>query len=267
MATVIPIPQNFNLRALNRFTSFIVGKSGGPANDSFVFDFERLHFIDGTGYTVLSNTIAWLVRHGIECRFKNVSSKTGGIAYLDDCGFFSKYIGKALSDTSTCRDSTLPCQEVQNASAHGWLETTFSEWMCRQLRVSHAGLASIRICVKELFNNILDHSTLDTGLIHVQLYPSTKIIRITISDFGLGIPHTIRQRYGQMADHQAIVYATQEGVTAKSRPNNMGAGLSLLIDRVTYGFGDVQIHSFSGSVNCFRDKKGLHKMPRLWNAS
>jgi len=105
-----------------------------------------------------------------------------------------------------------------------------------------------------LFHNINDHSTKDTGFVHAQLYPNVRSVRITVSDFGTGIPSTIRGKYGDMSDGNAILHACKEGTTAQSRPNNMGAGLNYMIDRVTASHGQVRILSLQGVVNCFRDR-------------
>jgi anti-sigma regulatory factor (Ser/Thr protein kinase) len=53
--------------------------------------------------------------------------------------------------------------------------------------------------VKELFHNINDHSSIATGFIHVQHYPNARVVKITVSDFGIGIPDKIRSFFGPPA--------------------------------------------------------------------
>lgn len=268
MSTTIKLPVKFDLSATYRFTRGIVSPGGRPNDHSFTFDFSALNFIDGSGYTVLSNTVEWLNSQGVECKFANFTNlQRDAIRYLDDCGFFYRYIGDPLQPAACVRGTTLPCTPVAHAHAHGWLESTFSPWMCGTLRVSHTALASVRTCVKELFHNINDHSTQSTGFIHVQHYPNLKTVKVTVSDFGTGIPNTIRSRFGPMADGPAILHASLEGVTAKSRPNNMGAGLNYLIDRITANDGHVRIHSLSGSLNCFRATDGVRRVPGSGNGT
>lgn len=254
---VVKLPSQFDITAINRFTREIVGSNGTPNAQEFVFDFGALSFIDGTGYTVLSNTLQWLISQGVVCKFRNVGNlNRQAIAYLDDCGFFRKHMHRYLRPNATVRPSTLPCIDLAHASAHGWLEYKFTPWMRDVLNVSHAALDSVRTCVKEVFNNINDHSTLNTGFVHVQHYPNMRVVRITMSDFGAGIPTTIRRQFGDMSDQQAVLYATEEGVTSKSKPNNMGAGLCYLIDRVTADHGKVRIVSLGGNLYCCRGKNG-----------
>jgi hypothetical protein len=57
-----------------------------------------------------------------------------------------------------------------------------------------------------------------------------------------------------MPDAAAIAHAAKEGVTSQSTPNNMGAGLNYLIDRITADEGSVVIHSLSGTLNCFSER-------------
>lgn len=245
------------MSATNRFLRDVVGPDGRPTAANVVFDFSRLNFIDGSGFTVLSNAIEWLTSRGTRCSFREFHRPSSpAIAYLDDCGFFQEYIKRTVTEGPRCRPTTLPCTAVQHAHAHGWLEHTFSPWLSGILRVSHGALASVRTCLKEIFHNINDHSTKDTGFVHVQHYPNLRLVKITVSDFGTGIPNTIRSRFGDMSDSAAILHACTEGVTAKSRPNNMGAGLNYLIDRVMASDGQVRIRSLAGSVNCFRGNAG-----------
>lgn len=128
--------------------------------------------------------------------------------------------------------------------------------MSYKLGVPGAGLGSLRTCVKELFNNIIDHSTQENGFIHVQHHPNSGLIHIAVSDFGKGIPSNIRARFGAMSDGEAIRRASQPGVTTKSVPGNQGIGLDFLIDNVTGNRGHLSIYSFSGSLHCHVSSPG-----------
>lgn len=257
MVTIVQLPVKFNLGALYRFTRDIVSPDGRPMDDVFIFDFEPLNFIDGTGYTVLSNTLQWLIYQNVQCRLLNYENlNRDAIIYLDGCGFFLQHLGSRLSYASELKNTTLPCKAVAHAQAHGWLEFNFSRSMCSWLMVSHGALGPIRTCIKELFHNISDHSTQNTGFVHAQHYPTAYRVNITVSDFGKGIPANICDRFGEMSDGSAILHASKEGVTSKSRPSNMGAGLSYLIDTVTMNSGEVRIYSSGGSLHCARGPDG-----------
>ena len=268
MTKTIILPQAFRLNAIDRFAAEVVAPDGKPSDSSYVLDFSRLDFIDGSGYTVLSNTIEWLRYHGASVYFKNVIElQREGIRYLDGCGFFERYLGKKIIRDSRCKNTTLPCTPVEFAKVFSWIEHELSPWLSYALNTSHASLSGVRTCVKELFNNISDHAAVHTGFVHAQHYPNIREVKITVSDFGVGIPTTIRRRFGKMTDSEAIRMSAEEGITSQSRPNNMGAGLNFLIDCVTGNDGSVLIHSLSGSLKCFRDKGRQRRQTANWRSS
>lgn len=257
MASVITIPRRFTFSTLYGFTRLVVGNDGYPTNDHFTFDFSRLNFIDGSGLTVLSNTLEWLNHHNAKIEFSGHERLASeAICYLDDCGFFRRHLGAPLRKFATVRNTTVPFTRIAEGEAHPWLEYQFTPFMSAVLGVPSGALASIRSCVGEVFNNIADHSTLNVGFAHIQHYPRMDEVRITVSDFGRGIPSTIRDRHPGLSDEQAILHATQQGVTAQTTPRNRGLGLDLLIRRVTSNQGCVTIFSYNGALMCSCDGNG-----------
>jgi hypothetical protein len=254
---IIKLPRMLRYDAISKFTSRIVGNGGNPAANDVTLDFSDLQFIDGSGYTVLSNCMEWMLSKGVIVRiryFDNINNHA--IQYLDDCGFFARYAKSPLRSFARVRPTTLPCTPVEQTRAFGWIEYTLSPWLEATLGASKPQLASVRAAVKEAINNIGDHSTINTGFVHAQHYPNIRCIKITISDFGAGIPATIRRQYGDMSDDAAIIHATKEGTTARSKPNNMGAGLNYLVDVTLANRGAVRFHSLSGNVTCVCGKRG-----------
>lgn len=257
MKTVL-LPYRFTYQALYTFTQSVVGLDGLPQDNHFIFDFQNLSFIDGFGLTIFSNTLEWLRALGVHVEISNFQILNREcIRYMDDCGFFQKYLPAPLNPQRAQRGTTLPFTHVAHADGHGWLEHTFTPWASYALGVTPGALGSARSCVKEIFNNILDHSNRESGYVHVQHYPKVRRVNITVSDFGRGIPNNIRARYGQMTDQDAILHASQRGVTTKGHPNNQGEGLDFLIENMTRNGGQVSIYSFSGSLICNRNANGV----------
>lgn len=260
MPADVYLPKRFTAHGLYPFVRQVVGQDGEPTAERVVFDFQRLTFINGYGLTVLCNALEWLKAEGVSLAFRNFrSTQKECIRYLDDCGLFQKYIGESLREECCIRSTTLPFTHVAHAEAFGWLEHQFTPWASRALVVPSYALQSVRACIKELFNNILDHSTRESGYIHCQHYPNMSQLSVTVSDFGKGIPDTIRATFGSMTDEEAILHASRRGVTTKGHPNNQGEGLDLLITNVTGNHGNVSIYSFEGSLACFRGIDGSAK--------
>lgn len=268
MTTTIILPNRLQFSSLGSVTRAVLGGDGCPADNHFIFDFSNLTWIDGSGLTVISNTLEWLYHHGARVEFANFNRPhTASISYLDDCGFFERHIGDKLHPFSRPRATTLPFMRVDEGHSHGWLENEFTPFMCYVLNVQSGALASIRSCVGEVFNNIADHSTLNMGFVHVQHYPNMDRVRVTVSDFGRGIPNTIRDRIPGLTDTQAVLRATEEGVTAQTTPRNRGLGLDLLIRRVTSNNGIVTINSYNGALVCKAGRAGaVERIPSGGNA-
>lgn len=267
MPTIVTIPAYFNYSSLFPLMGQIVAPNGSPTDNEYTFNFGLLRFIDGSGLTAFCNTLEWLLRHGANIYFSNYDRPNSSpIEYLDDCGFFERYLTQKLRPWASVRGTTLPFTRVAHAEAHGWLENRFTPWMAGVLGTSPGALGSLRTCVKEIFNNILDHSTQNIGYIHVQHYPNASNVRITISDFGMGIPTNVRKRFPQLDDAAAIAQAVIPGFTTKSQPNNMGVGLDFLITNVIRNQGSVTILSLQGQLGCHpSDDGGVYKAPFLWN--
>jgi len=260
MSITVKLPVNFNLSAIYRFVSDIVSSDRLPLSSTITLDFDDLNQIDGTGLTALSSTVEWLMSHHVNILFKN-NHKThrAGIHYIDSCGFFKRYLGYSLGKDARPSLNTLPCQSVAFAAAHGWLEYRFSPWMATTLCVDPSSLGTLRTCLKEVFNNIGDHSAVGTGFIHVQHYPGKHSVGVTVSDFGVGIPGSMIQKFPELSHAEAIFQACEEGVTSKSRATNMGVGLSLLSQSILASQGAVRIHSLSGYLHRWIDAKMISR--------
>lgn len=266
MTKTVFLPYRFTRDAIYQFTGAVVGANGYPVDSDINLDFKNLGYIDGSGLTVLCNTVEWLHSHGVRLAISNHSPDTASIKYLDDCGFFEHLTGKTLRPHARLRQTTLPFARVEHAEAHGWLEANFTPWLSGILAVRPGAVGSVRTCMKEIFNNILDHSTQSIGFVHCQHYPKPKLVGVTVSDFGKGIPRNIRTLSPNLTDAEAILKATEEGFTTKSNPRNMGVGLDFLIENVIGNGGNVSIYSYMGSVHCYRDDNGeAIREPRTGN--
>jgi anti-sigma regulatory factor (Ser/Thr protein kinase) len=123
-------------------------------------------------------------------------------------------------------------------------------WIADRVGVDERSLDEFKTCIRELFNNIQDHSTEEIGCMHVQKYPNARRVKIAVSDFGIGIPTEVRKVKPSATDPHALYLAAQEGFTSKPGGRNMGAGLSYLTDNVvSRNRGEVSIYSGSGEIH------------------
>jgi anti-sigma regulatory factor (Ser/Thr protein kinase) len=242
----------------------VIDVDSQPKAESFIFDFNGLSFIEPVGYTVLSNLFEWLVKRGISVKIRRPENiNRDAIRFLDDSLFFERYIGKKYNQFASPRSTTIPLKQVSYQTYHQWLENDFLTWLSRNLSLSIASLANIKVCFQEIFNNINDHAHENIGCVFAQHYPQKNSVCVAISDFGVGIPYNIQKYYPSLTDGEALKRATVPGVTTKSNPQNRGAGLDTLISNVVKNnHGHVYIHSNHGILICNYQDNDVLMTPR-----
>ena len=112
----------------------------------------------------------------------------------------------------------------------------------------------LRACVNEVIQNVEDHARSDIGCVTCARFLKNRAeVRVAIVDRGRGIGTSLRARYASILDTaQALRHVIEGGYTAKSRPNNMGVGISNLAGIVVQQFrGEL----FIVSEDAFADGK------------
>ncbi|OPH48611.1 hypothetical protein BC351_09145 [Paenibacillus ferrarius] len=256
----VSLPQSFDKEDIYRFISEILDENNEPKDKEFVFDFYSLQFIRPVGVTVLSNLIGKLHKHGASVSFRcpvpNRLNKWCPISFLDDSMFFKHYLNETLDSFASLRPTTLSLENVTYSRSIEYLSKAM-QWLAGKLNLTKRSLSEIETCLKEVFNNINDHSSEKIGSIFIQQYPKENRVMVAISDFGVGIPHNIQRVKPSLTDSEALRLAVKEGFTTKTTPKNRGAGLDILLHNVVKNNkGYVYIHSNRGILNCEEDGFG-----------
>jgi hypothetical protein len=203
MALTVKLPRNFNVQTMYQVIGAVIDPDQKLPRDQVInFDFSNVAFAEPAGMTAQSNLMEWLIKRGVHGNFIEMDPKSKAIKYIDDCGFFAEYTGRPLSDDAEARNTTIPFGKVLCENSHAWLDLTVFPWLAARLSTNTASLAEFKACLREVFQNIKDHSTEDIGCIHIQYFPASDAL------------------------------AVQEGISSKSGGHNKGAGLTYLIDNV-----------------------------------
>lgn len=253
----VRIPYKLDKQRVNNLMMKVIDESQFPKDQNITFDFSTLGFIEPAGITTLGNLFEWLIKHGTDTRIEYPEvfgrDRHCPIKYLDDSNFFLMFLGEKLEESSTVRNTTIPLQKVTYENSHQWLSATFIPWLASRLGIKISTLTNVEMCMGEIFNNIIDHSTENIGCIFAQHYPNKNKVTISIADFGVGIPVSIRRVNPDVNDALALELAIKEGFSSRSTPRNMGAGLHTLIQNVVNGlFGTVDLYSGYGILQTKR---------------
>jgi hypothetical protein len=261
----IKLPHQFQEWALSRVAAEVVACAphGELRNlTDIAFDFSHLSFIRPSGVVFLSNLIWWLNHNGTRVHFEGVSAPTAAILLLDDSGFFELHCGARLLASTSAGVAMRPLIRLAHQDSRLWLESDFVPWLAEQLNVSQTSIHGFKVCIAELFNNSKDHGKIDAGSIFVQHFPNEREVVISFSDFGVGIPHSVRDQGQDISDAESIIYAVRAGFAVKSKPWKIAGGLDYVLQTVVVrNGGQVSIYSGNAMVAFVRGASGIRPIP------
>lgn len=251
------LPKDLTRKSINKLMIDVLDKDKEPIYKKVTIDFTTLSFIQPAGVVAIDNMISWLHKKDVEVVFRHftdIHNNKDVTKYLDDSGFFKKYLGECLVEDANLRPTTIPLQNVTYEQSHSWLRNIFTPWLAGQLNVKISTLGNIEMCLGEIFNNIQDHSYENIGCLYAQHFPQKKLLTFCIADFGVGIPYNVRKVHPEYTDSEALKQAIVEGFTTKTSPRNLGAGLYTMIKNVVINLrGSVHINSGYGILDVYSD--------------
>ncbi|MDW5564556.1 ATP-binding protein [Streptococcus mutans] len=255
MRTII-LPREVTIDSIRRniieFRDYVDRSSDGAA---LSIDLTKVEFIKPAGVIALNNIFQWSKQDkGIEVSFiVNTETKNKRnrevMEYLSDCGFFANFGQEDIFKVPRLRSTMLSLKTVETSKVNQWKQSDLMGWLQRQTGKRN-DFSSICVAIDEIFNNISDHSTEKIGSIFGQYYPKKNEIIIAVSDFGIGIPTSLKEKCDEeKTDNGWIEEALKEGVSTQSVPQNRGAGLANIMKTLTTNkIGQVTIISNCGKV-------------------
>lgn len=250
------IPPTFNASTMYGLVSEIFDENLDARCSSISFDFSRLQFIEPVGVVILSNIIESLKKSKVKYSFQSHDIRTGANKYLDDAGFFKTYTGNAVFHDCHRRSTTISLKLVANQDATHFLYAELMPWIADEVGLTAESLDAVRTSIEEVFHNIRDHSGVGIGCVFAQHFPNKNEIQIAISDFGKGIPTSVRTVRDKVTDQEALRLACQEGFTTKSNVRNRGAGLPNLMRYIPQrNSGTILVSSGSANVSATKGDK------------
>lgn len=146
--------------------------------------------------------------------------------------------------------ATIPMRVLQKARFSD--PDPIVELIRRHVRLDDEVEEYLRICINEIVQNVEDHAKSPVGAVAAARFIFSKNqIRIAIVDRGKGIGTTVRGKHPEISSNAQVLARVMEGgISAKSRPNNMGVGISNLCAIIQHQLkGRVFIVSEDSAVN------------------
>ncbi len=252
----IKIPSQFTKDRIDEVLEEVINPDLTPVSSEVEFDLTNIRFIDPCGMTALYNICLWLeVTEEVKATFSLYEKENlpkyneKPMNYLVDCGFFKQFFKqKLIYKMPKTRDTTLPVRTLKSEESYEWKTTILKPWL-QKCTKKYCEFSNIQTAIDEIFNNIADHSSQNIGCIFAQFFPRKNRIIISISDFGVGIPKSMRTIYTDKKDSELLEIACQEGESTKTSPRNRGAGLTNIKTSLTNSsIGTIHIQSNYGII-------------------
>lgn len=247
---LIPFPRSCT-QGPNSY-NYTVGcyKSALQSSDDVTIECGEVTFFQPMGLTLLAAIMYHLSRDSGRNVYFSPPSNVGVYHYLETQDLFKEFIfeGMIASKVAVSQRSTgIGLKRLE--SFDGTYIEQIPVWLKRNSHMPPEAISDvINATIPEIINNVFDHSQSPIGCyVTAQAYPVKKTLILSALDLGVGFLRTLQPQYPSLKhDSEAIELAVQQGITAKSKPYNAGAGLDVLSGLLKEYGGSLEIISRDG---------------------
>jgi hypothetical protein len=213
----------------------------------FIVDFNYCQFINHVGVAFLGGLARWIEFQGGRIKFDwgtlipKIRMNLGQSGFLES---FGVNLGGWEGNSIPYRcDMSHHEQAIGHYLRDAWLGRGWVN-VSPGIRDAISGRAA------EIYLNAFEHSRSPIGVFSCgQHYPNQDRLELTVIDFGIGIPDSVRSlpKNCQMSSTEAISWAFQNGNSTKNESIGRGVGLNLLQNFISSNQGNLRI--FSGDAS------------------
>lgn len=216
------------------------------------FDFSSCKFLQHNGVAFLGG-LARLIeyRHGRvffkwETLLKKIYTNLGQNGFLAAFGF----------PKTAWRGNSVPYREDQFQDKNAIINYLKTRWIGHkwvQAHISERLQDAMIGKVWEIYANAFEHGRSPIGVTSCgQYYPDHQELKLTVVDFGIGIPANVRLHFGHdprarvLSAAKCLRWAFQRGNSTDTKDISRGVGLDLLKDFVKINKGRLDLFSHEG---------------------
>jgi hypothetical protein len=201
--------------------------------------------------TILWSTALENLRRGCKTRFSFPPSPSEISTFIQVSGLNHRIAGGPEPDQSI--GEVVPLRQLHQASWN--VPTPIIDLARRFVSLDSDTEDFLRICVNEVVQNVEDHACSAIGVIQSARFRDSpgggQVVEVALVDRGIGIRASLETRYPEIqSSADAISRVLAGGVSARSRQNNMGVGVSNLHDILLQLGGELII--VSGDTVAYR---------------
>ncbi len=211
-----------------------------------IFDFSKCWFLRPNAVAFLGGLIRLIESRGRKVTFKKHTLHQKVKRNLQQNGFMYAF----CQDMTPWQGNSIPYREDPKQNKDELVQYLAEQWLGRGwVHVSQNLQKLIVATVLEIYANAFEHGRTDIGVFSCgQHYPDLKELKLTVVDFGVGIPQNVRdfQKNPNLPADQALQWAFQKGTTTRGGRVTGGIGLDYLKQFVHINKGKLQILSHDG---------------------
>jgi hypothetical protein len=211
------------------------------------FDFSQCNRLRQNGVAFLGGLANLIESRGGKVEFKWDTLKKDVRKNLGRHGFIHRFAGGKPKKEG----HSIPYREDKKQEKDDLVEYLRKHWIGKDwVHISELAQEAIVGTVLEIYANAFDHGKSEVGIFSCgQHYARGKELKLTVVDFGVGIPSNVRLylRDENYPASEAIKWAVKPGNSTKPRTEAPGGvGLGLLKDFVQLNNGHLEIFSHEG---------------------
>ncbi|MBD2726694.1 ATP-binding protein [Nostoc sp. FACHB-892] len=211
-----------------------------------IFDFSKCWFLRPNAVAFLGGLIRLIESQGRKVTFQQHTLHKKVKINLQQNGFMYAF----CQDMEPWQGNSIPYREDPKQNKDELVQYLAEQWLGRGwVHVSQNLQKLIVATVLEIYANAFEHGRTDIGVFSCgQHYPDLKQLKLTVVDFGVGIPQNVRdfQNNPNLPADQALKWAFQKGTTTRGGRVTGGIGLDYLKQFVHINKGRLQILSHDG---------------------
>jgi hypothetical protein len=209
-----------------------------------VVEFAGCEFLQQNAVILLGGMARAVANRGGSVQFLTNTMTAAVRENLRKNGFLSVFGGERMP---RAKGNAIPYREHGKADKEDVMDYLRREWLGRGwISISDQLRDAIIGDVWEIYTNASEHSESPIGVISCgQFYPKKRRIKLTVVDFGIGIPNNVRRFTNRMVSaSSALKWAFTSGTSTK--PGGRGLGLSTVKELVKLNGGSLVVYSNDG---------------------
>lgn len=202
---------------------------------------KSVRYLGPWAVATIAASFLWGQKHRQSTRITLPSAPVALARYTVYSGMVSMFKAGERPDPDHPECETIPLEQFFEAS---WDRShRIIRLLNRHTTLSDERDEQLRICIQEVVQNIVDHAGSPIGgVMSARYMTNSREVRIAIVDRGHGIAASLSRQYADALDPTvALRRVIQGGFSSRSRPNNMGLGVSNLFNIVRNVSGSIAI--------------------------